>query len=379
MNGNIRFDERSGVRSLKFLIDILRPAHVHFFHHFIRECEQAGHRVLVTARRQDLATELLEAYGHPYQVIHSPRDNGMDLVWELLLRNRFLQDLVHRERPDLMLGVVGISIAAVGKKMGIPAIVFCDTEASLVSNWLTFPRAKEVITPRSFTKKVRGNHVTYPGYHELAYLHPNRFTPDPAIRRVLGIAPEERFSIVRFVSWSASQDFFQRGFSPDGKRRLVEALLGRGRVFVSAEGALPPEFEALRLKIPPLLVHHAIAAADLLVGESATMASEAAVLGTPAVSLLPVGKGFTGEEERRYGLVCNVRTEAEAITAAEGFLDRQDREAARAERAEKRRRLLEENVDVTGWILDHLGIHREMALPERAPKIPEGRLALMPA
>jgi uncharacterized protein len=346
---------------LRYLIDILHPSHVHFFHHFIRECEGAGHQVLITVRRRGMTTDLLADYGHPFQVLAAPRPKRIDLVWELLLGNMALGEITREFRTDALLGVSGISIASVGKRLGLPAYVFCDTESAMVSNWLTFPRATEVITPRSFAKKVRGNHVTYPGYHELAYLHPRRFTPDPEIRRALGLAEGERFSLVRFVSWGASHDFFRRGFTTEGKRRLVESLLQRGRVFVSAEGSLPPGMEALRLPIPPILIHHALAAADLLVGESATMTSEAAVLGIPAVLCSPVERGFTNEEESRYGLVRNTHCESDAILAAEEILDRTDGQSARAGLAESRRRLLAENVDVTGWMAEHLGIARGTA------------------
>ena len=350
---------------MRILIDILHPAHVHFFHHFIRECERCGHWVLVTARKKEIATDLLDAYGHPYRVLSAMGRKKIDLVWELLLRNRALTEAALEFRPDAMLGIMGISIAAVGKKLGIPSYVFYDTENATVSNWLTYPRATEVITPRCYSKRVKGNHVTYGGYHELAYLHPQRFTPDPGIRKALGLAAGERFAIVRFVSWGASHDFFQRGFSPQGKLRLLDSLLRQARVFISSEGPLPVGLETLRLPIPPIQVHHAIAAADLLVGESATMASEAAVLGTPAIFCSPVGRGYTDEEEERYGLVKNVKKEEEAIRAAGEILNGQDREAARRKRAEGRCRLLQENIDVTAWMLDHFGIRPSLPLPGR--------------
>jgi predicted glycosyltransferase len=354
---------------LRFLIDVLHPAHAHFFHHFIAAAEEAGHQVLVTARKKEMATDLLSAYGHPHLVLSSMGRKKTDLVWELLLRNRALAEAVHWFRPDAMLGIMGISIASVGKRLRIPSYVFYDTENATVSNWLTFPRATEVITPRCYQKKVKGNHLTYAGYHELAYLHPARFTPDPAIRRALGLSEGERFALVRFVSWGASHDFFQRGFSQEGKRRLVTLLQARRRVFISAEGPLPPDLEPLRLSLPPILIHHAIAAADLLVGESATMASEAAVLGVPALFCSPVGRGYTDEEESRYGLVRNARREPQAFRAVEEILERCDTPRARAEWAQARARLLADNVDVTAWMLDHLGVRA--ALPGKDRLSPE--------
>ena len=354
---------------MKILVDILNPSHVHFFHHFIRECERAGHSVLITARKKRMVTELLDSYGHPYRMVSTQGRRRLDLVWNLLLRNRSLSEIAQKFRPDALLGILGISIAAIGKRLGIPSYVFCDVENASVSNWLTFPRATEVITPRSFLKKVRGNHVTYPGYQELAYLHPRRFTPDLDVLRALGVARHERFTLVRFASWRSSHEFLPRGFTQDGKRRLVKSLLRRSRVLISSDKPLPSDLEALRLPLPASLIHHVLAAADLLVGDGATMASEAAVLGTPAVFYSSAGHGSTTDEECRYGLVRTARREDHAILAAEEILDTPNLEVSRRVWARRREQLLAEQTDVTGWMLSHLGIQVRQDLPQSAPSV----------
>src|SRR3546814_6820458 len=43
-------------------------------------------------------------------------------------------------------------------------------------------------------------------------------------------------------------------------------------------------------------------------GESATMASECAVLGVPAVYMANSRRGYTDEQESKYGMVRNVRS-----------------------------------------------------------------------
>jgi len=52
-------------------------------------------------------------------------------------------------------------------------------------------------------------------------------------------------------------------------------------------------------------MHDALYYADLLYGESSTMASECACLGTPAIFVDDVGRGYTDEEDEKYGLVFN--------------------------------------------------------------------------
>jgi len=132
----------------------------------------------------------------------------------------------------------------------------------------------------------------------------------------------------------------------------VKKLSEHGRVYLSSEAALPVELEPYRLRIPASDIHHIIAHARLLVGESATMASEAAVLGVPAVYISPLGRGYTDDEEARYALVKNFtgpRFFEDWVTASVKLAaDEALGERARAARA----RLLAEKADVTAWIAE---------------------------
>jgi len=179
------------------------------------------------------------------------------------------------------------------------------------------------------------------------------FTPDPGVRRELGLKPGEMFSILRFVSWQASHDIGEQGLDAGRKRDLVERLGRHGRVFISSEVPLSPDLEPYRFPLPVDRLHHALAHAALLVGESAPMAAAAAVLGVPAVYISDLGRGYTDELDETYHLVFrypNARA-AEALDTAERTLA----DPARADTfAARRARMLAENVDVTSWMIDYV-------------------------
>ena len=40
-------------------------------------------------------------------------------------------------------------------------------------------------------ERLKNNHLLYPGYHELSYLHPNRFTPDKSVLKKLKLKDDE--------------------------------------------------------------------------------------------------------------------------------------------------------------------------------------------
>lgn len=335
---------------MRVLIDVLHPAHVHVFRHFRSQLLDAGHEVLVTARDKEVVVELLEADGIEHHVLSVQRSGSAALASELVSRTTKLVRLARRFRPDVLTGIMGPSIAPAGRILRVPSVVFYDTELATVTNRWVYPMASAVCTPDSYAGPVRGNHVTHPSYHELAYLHPDVFEPDPGRLVDFGITPP--FSLLRFVSWEASHDVGERGLALDQKLALVERMRDVGQVVVSSEGPLPPELEPLRLRGPASEIHHVLAAASLLVGESGTMSSEAAVLGTPAVLFAPRGAGVFDDQER-YGLLHRIRSYsvADALETIDRTLG--DPQAL----VDGRRRMLEEKIPLTPWMLDFF-LHR---------------------
>jgi predicted glycosyltransferase len=335
---------------VKILIDILHPAHVHFFRNFHDEMERRGHTLRITARVKDRATDLLERYGLPHTVISRQRP-GAGLAGELVLRTSRLVRIIREFRPDVLTGIMGPSIALGGALCRVPSVVFYDTEFATQTNWFVYPLADSVCTPDCYHGAVRGRHRTYAGYHELAYLHPDRFQADPGKLEAFGLRPDEQYSIVRFVSLGAVHDRGERGLTPAQKRALIDRLQRHGRVLVSSEAPLPDELEPMRVNGPVEDIHHLLAHAQVVVGESATMASEAAVLGVPAVFIATTGRGYTDDQERRYGLVRYFQEHrfGEAVEAMDAlFASGSPRELG----ARARERLLEEKIDVTRWMVD---------------------------
>ena len=155
--------------------------------------------------------------------------------------------------------------------------------------------------------------------------------------------------MVRFVSWQASHDSREVALTLEQQKALIDRLARNGRVLVSSEAPLPRELEGHRMQGPVEDIHHLLAFARVVVGESSTMASEAAVLGTPAVFIAKTGRGYTDDQERRYGLVKNIRpTDFEAALVAVDEAVAVDSESRRRRRA----RLLEDKIDLTSWMVD---------------------------
>jgi hypothetical protein len=344
---------------LKILFDISHPAHVHFFKHPARLLQQRGHEVLFTSRDKDITLQLLDELGLQHRVLSSMGGKGMvSLAVELLTRNRALYKVVKAFKPDVMASIGGTFIAHVGFLSGVPSLVFYDTENATLQNAITYPLASCVIVPRCYQAWLpKKRHIRYAGYHELSYLAPNRFSPDKEIAIANGLDPERPNYFIRLVSWQANHDIGEGGWNVSLLEKVVASLAENGRVHISAEAGLPDQFAEANYRGDVAAVHHVMGFCELFIGESATMASECAVLGVPAIYVANTGRGYTDEQEKRYKLVANVaqlewRTVAPAL---EKFLDYGEDQCQRL-----RQQLLADCVDVAEFVVESILDYRQM-------------------
>ena len=338
---------------MKVLVDIGHPAHVHFFKNAIWELESKGHEVQITARDKEIALYLLEAYGFKYHNLGKNQKGLAKKAIGMLKIDFEMYKVVKKFNPDVLMGIHSPYVAQVSKLLRKPSLIFTDTEHAKLANKLTFPLATAIYTPSCFKKDLGHKQIRYDGYHELAYLHPNYFTPDPSVLDEIGLKEGERFIIMRFVAWDASHDVGHKGISMEIRRRFVSELEKYGRVLITSESELPAEFESYRIKVAPEKMHDLLYYTTLLVGESATMASECAVLGTPAIFIDFAGRGYTDEEEYKYGLIFNFSSDEESYEEIiKKTLELVAQDDLKVEWEKKKDHLLNEKIDVTKFMIE---------------------------
>jgi len=337
---------------MRLLFDVLHPAHVHHYRPLAEEILAEGGDVLFTARKKDVTLQLLSESGLPHKILSTMLPGGLvGLATEFAWRSARLTLEALRFKPDVMLGIMGPCIAPVGRLLGIPSIISYDTETASITNRWAFPLATRVVVPESWLGPTRPNMRRFPGFQELAYLHPDRFTPDPERLRALGLDPSERFIVVRFVSFEASHDIGDHGFSD--RVAFVHALEEYGRVVLSSERGVPAELQDRVLRFPASDLHHLLAFADLVVGEGATTAVEAALLGTPAIFVHTAKLGYITELENDWQMLVRYERQDEALATCKTWLER-DRGQLQAEWDQKRKRLLDIKIDTTAMLRSHV-------------------------
>ncbi|HEX2081857.1 MAG TPA: DUF354 domain-containing protein [Longimicrobium sp.] len=350
-----------------FVVYMGHPAHFHLFRNPIAELQRRGHDVHVVIKSKDVLEKLLDGAGMAFHNLHpEPRPTGkVAVARSLLLREYRFWKLARRLRPDLMVGT-SAEVIHVGKLLGIPSVYLGEDDAQVVDRFarICFPFVDAIVAPESCSLGKWEHKTThYPGYHKLAYLHPNRFTPERA-RVAHLLNPAGPTFLVRVVELNAHHDDGIRGFTPQILRGVMSLLASRGRVHLSAEGALPADLEPYRLRMDPLDVHHLMYHCDLVVGDGQSMIVEAAMLGTPSVRFNDfVGRiGVLDELEHRYRLTRGVPADrpGELMEAIRELLELPE---ARQEWQRRRAAMLADKSDVTAfytWFLENYPASREV-------------------
>ena len=293
---------------MRVLVYLGHPAHFYNYKHVITNLQRDGHQVEILIKKKDVLQELLDNAGLPYHNIlkKGRKDTSVGILWGTIKRAWRLNAFCSKFKPDILTGT-SVENSWIGKLRHIPVININEDDAKVVPRYakLSYPWATDILTPSVCDNgKWNDKSIKYNSYHELAYLHPDNFTPDKTIVEQYFPADTPYF-LIRFAKLKAHHDSGIKGINTDIAQRLIDILQPHGRVFISSERELEPQFEPY-----PIDMHHVMAFADLYIGDSQTMAAESGVLGVPFVRFNDfVGRiGYLRELEDVYHLGFGIKT-----------------------------------------------------------------------
>jgi predicted glycosyltransferase len=332
---------------VKILIDIGHPAHVHYFRNFIRLMTEKGHEFCITARDKEVTFILLNSYKIPFTSRGKGGNGVAGKLLYLLKGDLRVWSAARKFKPDIFLSFASPYAAHAAFLMRKPHIALDDTEAAGLGQFFYLPFTETKLNPSSFKKTFKRNQIRFDSFMELSSLHTNYFKPDVKVLDELGINETEPFILLRFVSWGANHDFGQKGLSSEDKEVLINNLKKRFRILISSEKELPEDFKKYKIRIAPEKIHHVMAFASLFIGEGATMASECAMLGTPAIYVNSITAG-TLEEQEKYGVLFGFRSSAGVLEKAFEILSVPNHKEAFSVRQKK---ILNEKIDITAFLI----------------------------
>ncbi|EFL50885.1 protein of unknown function DUF354 [Solidesulfovibrio fructosivorans JJ]] len=273
---------------MNVLVDIGHPAHVHFFRHAVAELRDRGHDVRLAARELPVALELLRAYGLSCRVVGAKRRGALGLALELACHGAGLLAMTLSWRPDVATAIGGTLMVGPARLRRCRVVVWDDTDTAVMENRITHPLAHRIMTPDVYPMALGPRQTRYHGLHELAYLHPKRFRPNPATLTRYGLSPDTPYAVVRLGAFEAGHDLAVRRHPPEALAAVIRELAERGEVVLVPEGDVPAVLTGYVKRPRPEDFHDLLAFATFCLTEGATTASEAAILGTPALYVNPI-------------------------------------------------------------------------------------------
>tara|TARA_Y100000031_G_C8199793_1_gene375636 strand:- start:51 stop:1076 length:1026 start_codon:yes stop_codon:yes gene_type:complete len=332
---------------LKILFDIGHPAHVHLFRNFIKYLRRDNNSIFVVSRQKDVTNILLEHYQIDYICLSKPRKNIFGIFMEMIERDRKIYQLHKKNNFSISMGT-SVSIAHLTALSNVPSFNFNedDDSSAPIYSFLAYPFTTKIMNPTCIRYNLWKNKRAFiPSYHELAYLHPNNFSPDLTVLEKYGLK-EKDYIVARFSALQAHHDIGQKGISNSLWGKIKEVCLDY-QIVTSVENNMSHQ-------IDPWDLHHVLAFSKLLITDSQTMTVEGAVLGIPSIKVNSFKdmSSVINELERRYKLSIGYLPEEETkvLNTIERLLKNNDIESIWVERKEK---MLREKVDFNQWLIEY--------------------------
>lgn len=303
---------------MKYIFELNHPKHYYQFKYVMQTMQLHGHEILVLARDKDVLLNVLQEEKVHYTLFGKHRQSMAAKVLGTFALIRNYIGITKQFKPDVIVSKGSFYGTFTAWLMRKRSVIFPDSEVVKLTNRYIVPLCTQVVTPQSFQLDYGKKHRRVAGIFEDCYLSPQVYTPDPTIVQRYGLS--RPYAVLRFVGWFANHDVGNNGFTFEEKKELVEAISKNMTVYISSEGTLPDDLIKYKLPTPASSIHDVLSSADLYIGDSQTMAAEAALLGTPAIR----SNSFVGPNDmsnfkvlqEQYGLLYNVANPVDAISLA---------------------------------------------------------------
>lgn len=336
---------------MKILIEAHHPGDIHFWKYPIRELIDKGHTVEMFARDRDVMRDLVEAYSWiPFKIPPRSSHKNKFPLMEMLSRQWTLAREIIRFKPDVVASLFG-SYCQSARLLGCRNIIFTDSEFQHFNHRIAHPFAHEVHTPYCFYKNLGPKQLYYQGIHEMAFLSPSRFTPDPSVLGGQpGLRPHE-YIVIRLSAWNTLHDINQSGIGAQVDLFIEQNKNDYQIVICAEENALPEHLQPFAMQLPPERFHDVLAYARFVLTEGASTASEAACLGIPIVYINSTEpRGYLQMLENDWGLVRNFESPEPGLACAQEWLSGIDSEALKHYQA-VRQKLFTAHEDVVNYVI----------------------------
>ena len=281
---------------MRVLFFIVHPAKYHLFKNTFKLLQSDGCEFEVVISNKDILSKLLTTANIPFTDIF-PRGRkipglpfylsaGINLIRTLWRLNRFTTG----KKYDAF--VTDDVLTILGRLKGVPAIAFTDNDITTIPKVKSIFRfADKIIAPHSTNLgEFESKKISFRGNKALAHLHPKYFSPDPSVINKYNLSGR-RLLIIRLASLTANHDLHgNAGITDSDLHDIFEIVPSTYTIIICAERSVPEKYERYISQINENDFTQVLAQADFFIGDSGTMATEAAVCGVPNILINNVAK-----------------------------------------------------------------------------------------
>jgi hypothetical protein len=268
---------------MRIAVDIAHFPHFNFYKYAINLLEKQGVDVDIIVQPRGNLTRIIDhESGWKYQTIGQYKSSMAGKITNLFTRDLQVLKYLKDGGVDAVTGVGSINMTHGAFALGKPSVMFEDDVEYKMAYYPYKYLASYIVVPSHLNTEGK-NILRYRGYKELAYLHPNHFTPSTNILREYGISPRQ-YVFVREVS-NSSLNYSNLNelnlldvcrYLKDLKFDIVLSLENKAHINKYKD-------YCIILNEPVKDIHSLLHHASLTIASGDSMARESCLVGTPAI------------------------------------------------------------------------------------------------
>jgi len=292
------------------LFFLVHPSKYHLFKNTFELFNKNGHSYDIIISNKEVLSDLLKSGGYKHHDIF-PNGRRIDFLPNKLnaVINLFrtlwrLSKATKNKKYDIF--ITDDVLTILGRIKRVPSIAFTDNDLSTVPLVkLIFRAATRIIAPAT-TKldELEFKKISFKGSKAVAHLHPKYFIKSNEVFKTYSLSGKS-IIFIRLSKLNANHDSHGNpGITNNDLFEILKIVSDKFQVIISAEREIPSEFNHLKLKINPIDFDQVLANSAFFIGDSSTMAMEAAVLGVPNILINNIAKklGVLREMHEKYGI-----------------------------------------------------------------------------
>ena len=193
---------------MRVLFVLYHPVDPYIVFESARKIEESGGETLfLIVEKEDIIKKIVDSHSFKNVVIARAKKSFLGKVLNVFGIFFGINRHIRKFRPNLIFSGAAPYTSLACRFNQIPLVCWEDTETATFNWKYAHKRINSILLIKSFYKDMPyDNVIRFNGYKELAYLHPNVFSPDKSILEELNLKESDKIVLMRFSAMNAMHD-----------------------------------------------------------------------------------------------------------------------------------------------------------------------------